>query len=182
MDKKKRYNLLLDADDPENVIIYTDGSCYPNPNGPGGWAFYCTLKGAQVVRYGFSESSTNNGMEMTAILFALRYVPSGPAFNYPLLLFTDSQYCKNALLEWVEGWKKADWKTAQGKPVKNREVIEETHGLLELHRQHREVEIRYVRGHVGIPENELCDQRANYARKQAATNWKPRKDHRTKNR
>jgi ribonuclease HI len=167
----KRRRPIIDADDPENVVVYTDGSCYPNPDGPGGWSFYCTFKGKHAVRYGFSESSTNNIMEMTAILHALLYVPLGPEFTYPLIIFTDSQYCRNSLTEWVEGWAASGWKTAQGKPVKNKELIHDTHNLLRLHRQHREVDLRWVRGHTGIPENELCDQRANFARKQQATNW-----------
>lgn len=163
---------ILSGEDTDTVVVYTDGSCYPNPDGPGGWAFYCTFKGKQAVRYGCSPKSTNNIMEVSAILHALRYVPAGPKFDYPLLVFTDSRYAKDALTKWVLSWQKHSWTTSSGSPVKNRELIEETVRLLNLHKKHRPVELRWVKGHAGTPENELCDQRAGYARKQQATNWK----------
>ena len=168
--KKQKH---ISKDGPRTVVIYTDGSCYPNPNGQGGWAFYCALEGKQAVRYGCSRSSTNNEMELTAILHALLYVPAGPEFTYPFLIFTDSQYCRRALTEWVHGWKQANWRTATGKPVKNQELIQRIDALIAAHSAHRPFELRWVRGHVGIPENELVDQRANFGRKQQRTNWKP---------
>jgi len=161
----------ISKDGPNTVVIYTDGSCYPNPDGPGGWAFFCTFKGKNAVRYGNSRSSTNNIMELTAILHALLYVPAGPDYTYPLLIFTDSQYCRRALTEWVIGWRATDWRTATGKPVKNKELIQRIDELIQRHQAHRPFELRWVKGHVGIPENELVDQRANFGRKQQTTNW-----------
>lgn len=166
----------LEQDDPNVILIFTDGSCYPNPNGPGGWSFYCTYKGKTAVRCGCKEASTNNEMELYAILHALRYIPAGEA---PILLITDSKYCKFAVTEWVEGWRQTDWKTATGEPVKNVAAIREIDALIRHHQQSRRVELRWVKGHSGIPENELVDQRANTARVRQETNWKP-KDHKTK--
>jgi len=167
----------IDHEDRSVVVVYTDGSCYPNPNGSGGWAFYCTYRGKSAVRYGFSSSSTNNAMELTAILHALRYVPKDEAA--PLVIFTDSQYCKNAITLWVEEWKFAKWKTANGGEVKNKKLIAEIDKLMTAHREVRRVELRWVRGHSGIPENELVDQTAGMARVNAKTNWKP-SDHRNR--
>lgn len=162
----------MEDEDPETAIVYTDGSVYPNPNGKGGWAFYCARKGGSAIRYGCARSTTNNAMELTAILHALLYVPAGPKFTYPLIILTDSQYCKKAIMEWAAGWEADGWKTASGKPVKNKPLIERIRSLTLLHQAHRSFQLRWVRGHVGIPENELVDQRAGYARKQQATNWK----------
>ena len=110
-------------------------------------------------------------MELCAILHALLYVPAGSDFTYPFLIFTDSQYCRRALTEWVHSWKSTDWKTANGNQVKNKELIERIDKLIHLHSEHRPFELRWVKGHVGIPENELVDQRANFGRKQQRTNW-----------
>jgi len=164
-------NTMIDADDPDVVVIYTDGSAYPNPNGDGGWAFYCTFKGKDAIRYGSARMTTNNAMELEAIRHALLYVPMGKKFDYPILIFTDSQYSKNALTKWVHGWEDRQWTTASGAPVRNRGIIEPTFKRITAMQEHRTVEIRWVMGHAGIPENELVDQRAGYARKQKVTNW-----------
>lgn len=168
----------VDADDPNTIVIFSDGSCWPNPNGPGGWAFYCTHKGKSAIRHGYKKSSTNNEMELMAILHALRYVPHDKHRTSPILIFTDSKYCKNSLTDWVFGWKAMQWKTANGSPVKNKKVIAEIDALIELHSTVRTVEIRWVRGHSGVPENELVDQRANMARVNKESNWKSN-DHKT---
>lgn len=160
----------IDLDDPKVVKIYTDGSCYPNPNGDGGWAFYCSFNGKTAIRYGYSDDATNNSMELEAIKHALLYVPTG--YEYTIVILTDSQYAKNALTDWVYGWKMQGWKTAQGKPVRNIETIKHAHNLFLAHKEDRVIEIRWVKGHSGIPENELVDQRAGYARLNKKTNWK----------
>lgn len=166
----------IDRDCPNTVLFYTDGSCYPNPGGQGGWSFYCTYKRKTAVRYGFSTISTNNEMELTAILHALWYVPSG---SDPIVIITDSKYSKLSITEWVKGWRETGWKTAVGEPIKNKKVIVEIDRMLNLHRASRPVEIRWVRGHSGVPENELVDQRANSARVRQETNWTT-KDHKHK--
>ncbi len=167
----------IDAQSPETVVVFSDGSCYPNDGtGNGGWAFRCAYKGKVTLRWGPCSRTSNNEMELTAILRCLQYVPAGEKHDYPFVIYTDSQYCLNALTRWVHGWIEEGWLTANGSPVKNREIIEEAFNLTRLHTRYREFAIRWVRGHSGIPENEVVDQQANHARHTKTTNWKP-KDH-----
>lgn len=164
----------IDSQCPNTVVVFTDGSCYPNPNGDGGWAFYLTYMGKQAARYGCADVTTNNAMELVALQRALEFVPAGEKHTSPLLVITDSKYALNACTEWVHGWKQTGWRTSNGKPVSNRATMERLLALVEAHRAHRHLEIRWVRGHTGIPENELVDRSANHARKNKLTNWKPK--------
>jgi len=165
-------NPKIDATKSNTVVAFTDGSCYPNPNGEGGWAFRCQYKGHVAVRFGPAGLTTNNGMELTAILRCLQYVPAGESHDYPLVIYTDSQYALNSLTRWVHGWIEDGWKTSSGKDVSNRDIIEEAFELIRLHERYRDIDLRWVRGHSGIVENEVCDQKANYARTTKRTNWK----------
>lgn len=163
-----RGNSFMDA-----VIAFTDGSCYPNPNGNGGWAFTCSYKGSTTSRYGPIANASNNSAELTAILRCLQYVPIGRNRRYPFFIFTDSEYAKNALTKWVEWWKESDeWLTSNGSPVKNREIIEEAHSLIIAHSKYREFKLRWVKGHSGVSQNEKVDKLASFARVHKATNWK----------
>lgn len=171
---------FIDADDPSTVVVYTDGSCYPNPSGQGGWAFYVTYLGKQAVRYGSVGEATNNMMELLAIVRSLEFVPAGSAYSSPLLIFTDSKYALNALTDWVDAWKICGWKTSNGSPVKNRKLVERGENLIQLHSQYRKVQLRWVPGHSGIPENELVDRSANNARTQQHSNWSPNRDRKNK--
>jgi ribonuclease HI len=159
----------LDPEDPETIVVFTDGSCWPTSKGDGGWSFYLSYRGKQAVRYGFQSQVTNNRMELMAVARALQFIPTGGAA--PILILTDSQYVKGALIDWVDGWRATGWKTSTGTPVKNRRLILDMLSLLETHRSSRIVEMAWVRGHTGIPENELADQNANRARKEKLTNW-----------
>ena len=160
---------MIDPDSEDTVIVYTDGSSW---NGQGGWAFYMRFQGQQAIRYGFKKAkATNNQMELTAILRALQHVPASNRHRFPILLYTDSQYCQKALTQWVWSWAKHGWKTSNGSPVKNKGLVLKTAVLLRHHQTFREVEIRWVRGHSGIPENEMVDSSANNARKNGVTNW-----------
>lgn len=170
----------IDGTCPRTVVVFTDGSCHPNPGGPGGWAFYLVYRGKQAARYGHAASATNNAMELMALARALEYVPAGPRYTDPLLVYTDSKYALKAVTEWVHGWKRTGWRTSNGKPVSNRELVERLHTLMEAHQQHRTVEIRWVRGHTGIAENELVDRSANNARRNGITNWCDSKDNKHK--
>lgn len=138
----------------EDYVIYTDGSCLRNPNGPGGWAFVAekTATGEVTERSGGDPSTTNNRMEMTAAIEALSFAPDGSR----VALFTDSQYLQNGITRWVAGWKRRGWKKADGTPVLNREL------WVELDRLYgsRKVTFHWVRGHVGIALNERCDELA----------------------
>ena len=170
---------MIDKECPNTIIVYTDGSCFPNPKGKGGWAFYCVFRGNTAIRYGNydkvtdkGDPVTNNLVELEAIKHALDYIPAGSEFTSPIVIFTDSKYSKNALTEWGWKWRVMGWKTGNGSDVKNKETVEQCLKLLEMHKEHREVEIRWVKGHAGIPENELVDQHAGYARVNQLTNWR----------
>lgn len=139
-------------DDKKPVYIYTDGSCSGNP-GPGGWG--CILKyNSKIKRIsGGSVDTTNNRMEMTAVIEALK------ALKIPckVFLYTDSQYvCNSINNEWVYVWKKNGWKKSDKKPALNSDLWEEMLKLLDIH----DVKFFWIKGHDGHPENEECDRMA----------------------
>jgi ribonuclease HI len=162
----------IDIESPNTILAFTDGSCYPNPNGKGGWAFVCIYGGKSAVKFGHMPLASNNTAELTALIRAMEYVPASPKHRQPFVIYTDSEYAMKAITKWVHGWMEDDWKTATGKPVSNRELIEEAFALYNHHCNHRSFEIRWVKGHSGIKENELVDSTANHARKSGKTNWK----------
>ena len=138
------------------VEIYSDGACRGNP-GPGGWgALLRTSRGAQVVEkelYGGEAATTNNRMELTAVIRALEALKRRSRVK----LYTDSQYVKKGISEWVHDWKRRGWRTADKKPVKNIDLWQELDALAALH----EIEWHWVKGHAGHPENERADALAN---------------------
>lgn len=138
----------------KRVEIYTDGACRGNP-GPGGWA--ATLELGEHLRElsGAEAATTNNRMELTAVIRALEALKRSSA----LIIHTDSEYVRRGITEWIEGWKARGWKTADKKPVKNQDLWER---LDALSRQH-DIEWRWVKGHSGVPGNERVDQLANAA-------------------
>jgi ribonuclease HI len=136
------------------VEIYTDGACRGNP-GPGGWGALLTF-GEHVKELSGAEAlTTNNRMELTAVIRALE------ALKRPskLRVFTDSEYVRRGITEWLRGWKARGWKTADRKPVKNQDLWERLDALAAGH----EIEWRWVKGHSGNPGNERVDQLANEA-------------------
>ena len=134
--------------------IWTDGSCLGNP-GPGGWAFIATDGENTAQRSGGARQTTNNQMELTAVIRALY----ATRHHHAVELHTDSQYVKNGMQVWVPQWKNNNWKTAAKKPVKNKELWQQ---LDELARD-REIHWVWVRGHAGNPYNERCDELARTA-------------------
>ena len=134
------------------VEIFTDGACRGNP-GPGGWGALLRSGTTEKPLYGGEPDTTNNRMELTAAIEALR------ALKRPckVALTTDSQYVRKGITEWLPNWKKRNWRTANKKPVLNVELWQQ---LDELVAQH-EIEWNWVKGHSGHPENELADQLAN---------------------
>lgn len=131
-----------------SIVIYTDGACAGNP-GPGGWGAVI-LEGAKRREiFGGEPATTNNRMELTAAIRALDATPDGAAIT----LYTDSQYVKNGLTQWIKGWKRNGWKTAAGKPVKNQDLWI----ALDTAAAARKVAWRWVKGHSGDPENERAD-------------------------
>ena len=136
------------------VEIYTDGACRGNP-GPGGWGALLSLGEHMKELSGAEPLTTNNRMELTAVIRALE------ALKRPsrLRIFTDSEYVRRGITEWLPGWKARGWKTADRKPVKNQDLWERLDALASGH----QIEWRWVRGHSGIPGNERVDRLANEA-------------------
>lgn len=133
---------------PVETLIFTDGACSGNP-GPGGWGAVVLAPDGSVRELGGGHPrTTNNRMELTAALEALKAAP-GPAAVY-----TDSVYMIRGLTEWIHGWKRRGWKTAEGQDVLNRDLWEE----LEAAARGRRLDWRYIRGHTGCPGNERCDE------------------------
>lgn len=133
----------------KKVVAYTDGSCLGNP-GPGGWAALMRCGEHEKELVGGNARTTNNRMEMMAVIAALE------ALIEPcvVLVVTDSQYVCHAIeKKWLVNWQKKGWKTADKKPVKNRDLWERMVPLL----AHHTVRFTWVRGHAGHPENERCD-------------------------
>lgn len=129
-------------------MIATDGACSGNP-GPGGWAWVDQVNGA--YQSGGEKATTNNRMELIALIRALEYVPSEAS----LLIRADSSYVINSLTKWAVGWRKRGWRKADGKPVLNRELIERLLNLYEARSGRTEVE--WVKGHNGDAANEFVD-------------------------
>lgn len=137
---------------PPDYIIYTDGSCLRNPDGPGGWAaVVLDLDMNKITElHGGAPSTTNNRMELTAAIGAMSYAAPGATVD----LYTDSQYLKNAFTKnWLAGWKRKGWVTASREPVKNQDLWRELDALY----SERKIRFHWVKGHVGVEHNERCD-------------------------
>jgi ribonuclease HI len=139
--------------------IYTDGSCLGNP-GPGGWA----VAGAGIKISGGQDQTTNNVMEMTAVIKALQQCLARDILE--IRLFTDSNYVKNGITSWIKNWKRNGWRTAAGAPVKNKELWIE---IDILSQQMTSVEWWWVKAHNGNPQNELVDRLAREEAKNIST-------------
>lgn len=137
------------------VEIYTDGACSGNP-GPGGWGAILRYNGHEKeLSGGVAAETTNNRMEMQAVIEGLRALKRRSRVK----LYTDSQYVKQGIEDWLEGWKAKGWKTASKKPVKNQDLWMEIDSLIGQH----DVTFHWVRGHDGNPENERADALARAA-------------------
>ncbi len=138
----------------EKIEIFTDGGCSGNP-GPGGWA-YVMSKGTEVFRAsGADRSTTNNRMELLAVINALEEVrKAGDCQKSGIVLYTDSEYVKKGITEWIKTWEKNGYKTASKTPVKNQELWKRLKSLsLGL-----QLEWKWVKGHSGNEKNEECDR------------------------
>jgi ribonuclease HI len=135
-----------------SVIIYTDGACKGNP-GPGGWGALLRKGDAERELFGGEPHTTNNRMELTAVIRALETLkrPCKAA------IYTDSQYVKNGIETWIHNWKRNGWKTADKKPVKNAELWRELDALVQVH----EVSWHWVKGHATDAGNIRADELAN---------------------
>jgi ribonuclease HI len=141
---------------PENkpVEIFCDGACSGNP-GPGGYGAILRYGGSEKEISGAAADTTNNRMEMTAVIEALRQLTRPCRVS----ITTDSQYVVKGMTEWIAGWQRKGWVNSKKEPVLNRDLWEQ---LLEQSRNHI-IEWKWVRGHAGHPENERCDQLAREA-------------------
>jgi ribonuclease HI len=136
------------------VEIYTDGACRGNP-GPGGWG--ATLELGEHFRElsGAEADTTNNRMELMAVIRAFEALKRRAAVR----VYLDSEYVRRGITEWLPNWKARDWRTADRKPVKNRDLWEQLDAAVQGH----DIEWRWVKGHSGIPGNERVDALANAA-------------------
>ena len=134
------------------IVIYTDGGCSGNP-GPGGWAFVVSENGEiREYRSGGDQSTTNNKMELTAVINALEYAKANGERD--VVILTDSQYVKNGITVWIHSWKKNGWRTSSKAPVKNVEYWV----TLDKLNDELNVDWQWVKGHAGIVGNEECDR------------------------
>ena len=136
------------------VEIFTDGACKGNP-GPGGWGAILRYGTTEKEIYGASNNTTNNIMELTAVIVSLKNLKK----PCELIITTDSKYVKNGITEWIHNWKKNGWRTAAKKEVKNKELWIELDSLIQIH----SITWDWVKGHSGHPENERADLLANVA-------------------
>lgn len=134
------------------IEVFTDGACKGNP-GPGGWGALVTHDGTERELFGGEPLTTNNRMELRAVIEALNALDG----SVPVRVHTDSQYVQKGISEWILSWKRRGWKTADNKPVKNQDLWQQLDALAARHK----VEWMWVRGHNGHPGNERADQLAN---------------------
>ena len=133
------------------VELFTDGACKGNP-GPGGWGVLIRYGTAEKVLHGGEENTTNNRMELMAAIVGLETLTR----SCKVTLTTDSQYVRKGITEWIKGWKRKNWRTAAGKPVKNQDLWQR----LDLQNSRHEIDWRWVKGHAGHRENEIADELA----------------------
>lgn len=146
--------MLKTATTSKKVHVFTDGACRGNP-GPGGWGVVLRYDGKEKHLYGSEVHTTNNRMELLAVISALT------ALKRPchVEVTTDSQYVRNGVMVWMLRWKQNGWRTSEKKPVKNKDLWE----LLDQSMHQHEVEWHWVKGHSGHADNERADALANRA-------------------
>jgi ribonuclease HI len=134
------------------VDIYADGACRGNP-GPGGWGVLLRTRGVERELFGGEPETTNNRMELTAVIRALEALRRRCSAR----IYTDSQYVQKGITEWIHAWKRRNWRTADRKPVKNEDLWRRLDELANGH----QIEWHWVRGHSGHVDNERADALAN---------------------
>jgi ribonuclease HI len=139
----------------DELKIYTDGGCSGNP-GPGGWAYVIISREEEIIAkdMGSQKETTNNRMELTAVIEALRALKKTEPPACWIAVYTDSQYVQKGISEWIQNWKRNSWRTSDKKPVKNQDLwIELDSAAAEFH-----ITWEWVKGHDGNKFNELCDR------------------------
>ena len=135
-----------------SVVIYTDGACKGNP-GPGGWGALLQYERTERELFGGEAHTTNNRMELTAVIRALESLKR----RCPVEIYTDSQYVRNGIQNWIHTWKKNGWRTSDKKPVKNVDLWQELDRLAGKH----DIVWHWVKGHADTPGNHRADELAN---------------------
>jgi ribonuclease HI len=138
----------MSINNSNKIEIFTDGACSGNP-GPGGWGAVLRWNGHEKEMSGGEADTTNNRMEMMAVIQALGALKRKSTVD----IYTDSKYVMQGINEWMAGWKARGWKTASKKPVKNQDLWEALDEALQKH----DVTMHWVKGHAGHPENERAD-------------------------
>jgi len=140
--------------DSQKIIIYTDGACSGNP-GDGGWGAILMFKEHQKQISGSQKDTTNNQMEITAVIESLKIIKK----SSEIIIYTDSKYVMEGITKWINGWKNNGWKTADKKPVKNCELWQKLENEVNKHN----IEWRWVKGHSGNKYNDIADNLAREA-------------------
>jgi ribonuclease HI len=138
--------------DTKHVTIHADGACKGNP-GPGGWGAWLAFDGREKELYGGEAQTTNNRMEMMAVIRALEHLKRPCSIK----IYTDSVYVQKGITEWIKGWKIRGWKTSARQPVKNDDLWKQLDSLSQQH----DIEWIWVKGHAGHAGNERADMLAN---------------------
>ncbi|HSH98440.1 MAG: ribonuclease HI [Methylophilaceae bacterium] len=136
----------------EHIEIYADGACKGNP-GPGGWGAWLAFDGREKELFGGEAMTTNNRMELTAVIRALEALKK----TSKIKVYTDSVYVQKGITEWIKGWKMRNWRTSDKKPVKNDDLWKQLDVLAQQH----QIEWIWVKGHAGNAGNERADALAN---------------------
>jgi ribonuclease HI len=136
------------------VEMYTDGACRGNP-GPGGWGVLIRFNSTEKTLKGAEAHTTNNRMELMAAIMGLQALTRTCA----VAIYTDSQYVRQGMVEWLAGWKKRGWRNSKNEPVKNADLWQQLDGLAAEH----SIQWFWVKGHSGHPDNERADRLANEA-------------------
>ena len=140
------------------VDVYTDGSCHKNP-GPGGWAAIIIRDYEQEEITGYENNTTNNRMELVAVISAIEYLTDKDGKQVEICIHTDSKYVTDGITKWIESWRLKGWKTAANKPVKNSDLW---HKLNDLNQKYN-IKWKWVAAHSGIEHNERADHLAKHA-------------------
>ncbi len=146
----------------KKVEIFTDGACRGNP-GPGGWAAVLRYKETKREICGSEPYTTNNRMELTAVIEALKRLKE----PCDVTIYTDSQYVQKGIVQWLPLWKKRNWKTTSKTSVKNIDLWKSLDTEIRRHN----VTWNWIKGHSGIPENERCDELARRAIEEMEKKW-----------
>ncbi len=145
------------TEDPDTGV-FTDGSSVPNP-GPGGWGAVYVIDGEIIDEaFGYGGDTTNNRMELMALIRAVELVPEGT----PTVVYSDSNLAVRTITEWAEGWERRGWKRKSG-PVENLDLVKQAY---QAYRSRPELELRWIKAHVGFRWNEYADQLANRGREE----------------